>query len=736
MSIFVSYSQTDRILVESLVGKIEMSGKVNCWYFNRDNRPGKSYLETIQTQITQSKQVVLIVSKKSLLSTEVASEVTFAHQAKVPILPIFLDLGIDDVRRAENGWALAFGTNVGINISEGYDDHVLKQVAFKVTAAVPEVQETKRVLTQKWVTDGSQIEPSMAHKVIFRNRQVADFIEGDQYRFVSANKGCGKTLLLQCKRAAMQESANTSRRERGVQFIPANNPYLDTLGSDLPTLTKPQLRYLAEIRNARRIWSFAIRASAVSYFQEEAYKLLDLHEFEKNCGVKLESFLPANSNPTVVFKSLLALPQGTLNKLLDKQDSNLDYAFRQIHSGVAMFIDRVDQALAEIETEELRLAKNVWINVQAGLVEAAWDLRVSNNHVKVFASIREEAFASYESDSRANLVAAVLQLRCRPDDLKEVLDHLIGLYEGRKGLQQFVGLASVRNTPARTSEEVFEYVLRHTRGRPRDIVTICKSLSDELVTGDETQFRDIVNRVSSNEIVRLVFKEMKVFLDCLKTTESRQKLFSLIPYNILTGEDLTSIATKFNDLLGITTTEFESDDEGMNFHPFCELYNCGLLGYVDGDSVYDEGRFRFKKPWDVLSIGHRCLPNAKFYVLHPSLHHVIKQARTKPGYHALRYIPVGDGMRWRYYFPALSRILVHCIDRGLCETEIYEKLSAFLEACLSDSSDDVELKNETRNKKAEQFLLAAAGENEDLVFKVKEMIECLAEHDRRIPARG
>lgn len=735
MSIFVSYSESDRELVQSLVEKIEVAGKVSCWYFNRDTRDGKSYLETIQTQIAQSKQVVLIVSKESLLSKEVDSEVGFAHQAKIPILPIFLDLGIDDVRRAENGWLLAFGRNAGINISKNDDVHALKQVAFRVRAAVPEIQESQHVLTQKWVTDGSQIEPSIAHKVIFRSGQVADFIEGDQYRFVSANKGCGKTLLLQCKRAAMQKNSIASRSECGVQYIPANNPYLDTLGSDLPTLTKPQLKYLAEIRNSRRIWSFAIRASAVSYFQEEAGKFLDQDEFEKNCGVKLDSFLPANSNPTVVFKSLLALPHKALNKLLDRQDSNLDYAFRQIHSGVAMFIDRVDQALAEIKTER-RLSKDVWINVQAGLVEAAWDLRASNNHVKVFASIREEAFASYESDSRANLVSAVLQLRYRPDDLQGMLDHLVGLYEGREGLQEFVGLISVRNTPARTSEEIFEYVLRHTRGRPRDVVTICKSLSDELVLGNETQFRDIVNRVSSNEIVRLVFKEMKVFLDCLKTIESRKKLFSLIPYNILTRHDLTSIATQFNHLSGITTAEFESDDEGMNFHPFCELYNCGLLGFVDGDNVYDEGRFRFKKPWDVLSVGHRCLPNAKFYVLHPSLHHIIKQARPNPGYHALRYIPVGDGMRWRYYFPTLSRILVHCIDCGFCETEIDEKLSAFLEACLCNNSDDAEVENETRKEKLEQFMLVTVGDHDDLVVLVKDMMECLAEHDRRIPVRG
>ncbi|MEL7263987.1 MAG: toll/interleukin-1 receptor domain-containing protein [Planctomycetota bacterium] len=734
----MSYANQNVETVTPLVRAIESMGEAKCWYFGRDNRHGESYLQTIELQVTRSALMVLIVSADSLKSPEVDREVRLAHQARISILPVFLDgSSIDSVRGASNGWALAFGTNVGLNLSSDADDNSVRTAAQAIRSALPQpVAPPTPQLRHRWLTDGIQIEPALAGDVIFRSQQVQDFIDSDQYFFVSANKGCGRTLLMQCKRAAMQNRArNDSSRDAGVFYVPENNPYLDTLGSDLPSLKKGTLNYLAQLRNTRRIWSFAIRGAAISYFHDELYELMGPDDFCEDFGLNLHTLIPTRSSPTTVFKTLLTLEQKLLSRVLDQFESRLDYVFRRIHSGVVMFIDRVDQALADVSTER-RLSKDVWINVQAGLIEAAWDIRAANN-VKVIASIREEAFASYESDSRANLLAATLQLRYRPDELENMIDHLVNLYEARDGLQAFVGLANVRNTHARTHEQVFDYVLRHTVGRPRDLVTICKSLSRDLVPGNETQFRDTVNEVSSNEIVRLVFKEMRVFLDCLRFRDDQKRLFSLLPYNILTRQEIVEIAARFNGHDPMYAVDFAADESDSFQHPFCELYNCGLVGYVRGDDIYDEGRFRFKKPWDVVSTGSRCLPSAKYYALHPSLQYMIQQASAGPGYHSLRYMPVGDNMRWRYYFPNLLNILTYCINQEICESNIYQVLAEFLDSCLNEHNDDTVQDATIYGPRFDQFAqLAMEEDHDELVTAVKELVSAMEKHPTRLATNG
>src|SRR5262249_3115583 len=108
--------------------------------------------------------------------------------------------------------------------------------------------------------------------------------------------------------------------------------------------------------------------------------------------------------PTVVFKEILSLSLRKINQVLDRFENDLDYLFRSIHSAVFIFIDKVDQGIRA-------LPRDAWINVQGGLIEAAWDAWGTNAHVKVYASIREEAFANYESDLKGNLFGATAALR-------------------------------------------------------------------------------------------------------------------------------------------------------------------------------------------------------------------------------------------------------------------------------------------------------------------------------------
>src|SRR6185369_16615417 len=101
----------------------------------------------------------------------------------------------------------------------------------------------------------------------------------------------------------------------------------------------------------------------------------------------------------------------------------LERRLRSLHSGVFIFVDKLDQALRG-------LPRAAWVHMQAGMIEAAWDLMSANRHVKIFATIREEAFSGYESDIKTNLYGAISTIRYAKHDLFELLENLTHYYEG------------------------------------------------------------------------------------------------------------------------------------------------------------------------------------------------------------------------------------------------------------------------------------------------------------------
>ena len=80
------------------------------------------------------------------------------------------------------------------------------------------------------------------------------------------------------------------------------------------------------------------------------------------------------------------------------------------------------------------------------MIEAAWDLMNANRHVKILATIREEAFSAYESDIKANLYGATSTLRYAKHELFELLEKLTYYYE-RLPLREFIHLDALPRTP-------------------------------------------------------------------------------------------------------------------------------------------------------------------------------------------------------------------------------------------------------------------------------------------------
>jgi hypothetical protein len=191
---------------------------------------------------------------------------------------------------------------------------------------------------QVWASDANQIGIEDLDWVVFKNDIIEDFLQKRGKYFLSANKGLGKTLLLTYKRKQLTDTYHEPRQGKGqaqVIFVPEGRPFLDFMGN-LHTLPATHVSFLSELVNTKRVWSLALRVSALSHhpalFSDDDRE--ELEAFPK----RLQGWLRgARVEPTVVFKEMLGYSLKEINRLIDRQENFLEQKFRQIHSGTFFF---------------------------------------------------------------------------------------------------------------------------------------------------------------------------------------------------------------------------------------------------------------------------------------------------------------------------------------------------------------------------------------------------------------
>ncbi len=542
--------------------------------------------------------------------------------------------------------------------------------------AFPNMSEESAPL-QSWASDANQIDIRALKDLVFENAVVSEFLHSPGKHFVAGSKGLGKTLLLTYKRSMLSEQYQAPQLEGGggrrrgqaaVQFIPEGRPYLDLMG-DLPSVGQAQIDHISQHEACKRIWAFGFRLAALSHYPTLA--AVDDREELALLPRRLRAIaLGKRAEPTVVVKELLALSVRQLNRVIDETESLLERAIRSLHSAMYVFVDKLDQALR-------KLPRAAWISMQAGMIEAAWDVMNTNRHVKIYATIREEAFSSYESDIKANLFGATSTLRYSKRDLEELLEKLTYYYE-RLPLRDFVNTSELGRAPntdralgAVQRERAFDFLHRHTLGRPRDLVIIASEISRSRRGLDELRFRQIVRETSAGMLASNVFDEMRVFLEVLRDRDQRSRFFALLPHNVLTREEIVDIWCSFH---GLDRAYFEAHgrDSDDVYHPFRELYDCGLLGIVTSEPGAGQQQQRFRQPHDAAVGFRRRLPRSRFYLLHPALEALVRRLSGGLQFHSFRQLTVGHGEPWaRHRGPTLEvqRELFRGAVRDDLETE-------------------------------------------------------------------
>ncbi len=734
-NVYICHAGENAFMARQLAHAMQQEG-YSCWQYEHDALPGISHVRQTSSAIRAADAVALLISPESLNSPDVGREIQEAYQSGRPFLPILVGLTRQEFCQRQPDWQPMIGPAAMIDVTASTVASATARLL--KTLQLWGVTPRPRVATQSpaapdavagpapggparkiWASDANQIEIGDLDAVVFRNPAVDDFLERRNKFFLSASKGLGKTLLLTYKRLRLTESLRQQKRSEsssGVLFVPQGRPYLDFM-SDVRSLSKHHDQLLSDLPNAKRIWYLALAVSTLSHFgaligpDDEA----EVSRFPRRLQTWLRG---AGIEPTVVFKEILTLTVREINRLIDDTENFLDAKLRQVHGGTYFFVDKVDQALR-------RLSQDAWLYVQAGLIEAAWDLMNANSHIKIHASIRQEAFSNYHSAIKSNLFGATTLIQYAEDELQQMLDQLARCYEGCNSFKEFITLHVVRHPRRPYPEDSFRYVRRHSLGRPRDLVIIASELSTKRQTMNETRFRNLVNETAARALVANIFDEMRVFLNCLFDRAQRQRFLRLLPSNILTRDEVVDVCCEFNGLPPQSVEYLETNAEGL-YHPFCDLYQVGLLGTVTREP--DSGRMvqKFKQPHDFIVDTPCALPHSPYYLIHPALDDHIRQLRTAPPYGLFQHITVGDGQVWEEYFGTLchvERCLFSIEDNVVCDAT-YRLLN---EARLVlDSERRIHLRSVMEAADDLALLRRRCSEHgyDDLGYWLEELIEC------------
>lgn len=470
-----------------------------------------------------------------------------------------------------------------------------------------------------WVVDAKDIEPEdldqFSGQLLHLNNQIADFLDPatTEEVLVIAPKGFGKTLLLKAKRQSMRERYRTILPERALVDKPSANPDLMS-HREYGTIRETEAYWKA-------LWSIALTLAVEKHLGLCAELSGPLEKMARNEHLRSACDL---------FTNLLALSRDAYFAAFKDYVAHLLPVFRRIHSSVALFIDNIDEYFEDflasdlVETDEQRAVyRSYWHFAQVGIALAARDLHAINNHVKIFVSIRKEVFQRtfLGNPLGLQLAGSALDLQYAHEDLIEIIRKNIEVERKRSLVDpqardpwvRFFGHDATKIVHQSTGDEenVVAFWIRHTFRRPRDIVFIGRDLAaiDPKRRTRETVRQQITR--SAAAIAQGFITEMSPHLPQF----DREILFRLIRRNVISRAELEVLSDEYDRLFSAK----QGGSEPIACHVFASMFKIGLLGYVGMHPETAELVQYFRHPGEVPLDRNDILPDAEYFLIHPSL---------------------------------------------------------------------------------------------------------------------
>ena len=468
------------------------------------------------------------------------------------------------------------------------------------------------------------------------NRPIKEFLENEDKFFLVGAKGLGKTLFIRYKSYRYREKHGDS-----IKFNASHTELTENLHIHPDTFAKEELLQFRDKSLWQLIWELALWVMI--------FRIAD-----EPINPRLEKLMDNAKLLSTILTRLLN------NRRKIEQYRNFVSEFQEqkgkIQSGVSIFIDDVDQTLHDFlsaphRTDEFYEGKEspsvtVWVNAQVGLIGAVYNMNRQNAHIKIYATIRREAFEAMDDEMKINYKQHTSILHYDKDEIWAIFEkniQLIDLSEllnpnGTTAISRFLGFDQLPHRFAvdeqgkKRSENAFDFIYRHTYGRPREIVLIGKQI-DDLVSSPHYRKSSLEERIGkihrlvnheSNELMRQYKQEIIPYLNEMKLTHFLERVRS----NIITKEEL----------------------QRLDLETVKEYFNIGLIGYVRQVDYSGKMRQFFNPPATYNYRAKQPLPDTDYLVVHSTMDTLLLEKHTYKNFYN-RYNIIGD----RYeFFPKID----------------------------------------------------------------------------------
>lgn len=422
-------------------------------------------------------------------------------------------------------------------------------------------------------------------------------------------KGIGKTLFIQLKSYLYRENL------KGFKTYPSNS-FCENLLIPNELLSKEDLIKFSSFDFWEKIWLFTLTTIACKTQELEIPKeVSDLTDHSNSCSSIITIILQNRKSISSYFRAIPGLL-----KLVET-----------INNGLGIFIDDIDQAFKDFLTEyhysdedgSISPAIKVWTNAQNGLLSAIYSLNRHNSHLKIYATIRSEAFNAQQGEMKLNFKNYCTELKYSKEEINRIYDLNIELMNkddyinknSSNKSEKFLGFSSMPHSFAKDKnnkkkiESTFDFLYRHTLGRPREIVYMGHMIFEDLIRS--THYRTSTKKFQieklrwkansiSNELLQNYFKEIIPQFNKSELIE----FLNIVQCNVIPSIFLNK--------------EIESL---MKYY-----YSLGILGYVKQKN-HKENSLLIQEflPSAQYSYNELIqLPKSKYYLTHPSLDDQLK----------------------------------------------------------------------------------------------------------------
>lgn len=515
-------------------------------------------------------------------------------------------------------------------------------------------------MSQVWQMDATYIKgiSDFDTKILVENNSIKDFLNNDRdvMFFIVATKGIGKTLLLRYKRILY----NTKYVDENMVFIP-ERALVDQITPSI-IFSHEQIALFRNEDNWKNAWELSIIASVLKGWKHQKNKenreILELLD-------QLRGFVVINK----LLKSHISTPLDFMRVILHmgiKEFNSFKVELydiisliRGINCPTAIFIDGIDEIFNKhlLSSNESHgagvLCREIWYFSQIGLMNAVRELSTQNHHIKVFASIRKEAFNKIRKnhDIALQFMGNLIDLSYEKDELRDIFINNIKSSDKDKlikpemidsdPIMAFLGFKKFINCNTNQPEHIFSFIYRHTLKRPRDLMHIGNELS-KIQRKNMNLEKNVVKTVNKvNEVADNIayeyINEVSPHIDF--TPKQFYELFALIKTRILSEKDIKEICRKFNSELSCDKINCKYC---QNTHVFCNLYKTGLLGIIKRDPFKNQYYQHFEQPGEMTFSSSGCLPQSSFYFVHPILTSLIDEDNSSED-KLDKQMVVGDG---------------------------------------------------------------------------------------------